>query len=272
MVTKAETKSSNGAGELPDGWNTWLGINAAAKLLDTNHSAVSRLVRDGAVKRIVGPDGVPRYSPEDLEAARGVFETPAEKAGLTHEEFKAGNELVKQVLSHHAIMVPLLSSGYQAMIGAAEGRLGAMAGELTAKNARIAELEKERDAAARDREKSLIDAHAQMLAERSFEAAERRKDRAFTAVTEKFAPLLLQKFGLGDPKMQLGSQLLSTIKRDQLLGLLAIGVLDEKQTVLVMKLLAPLTAEETQALKDAGVIKDPPAPDTKAEAGEKAPA
>ncbi len=249
-------RSKDAPDELPDGWNTWLRIGEATRLLRTNYKQIEKLAAEGSIRRIECPDQVTRYNPEDVQAAAVLFE-PEAKPGLSHDEFRAGTELVKQVLSHHEKMVPLVVSGFSSMIVAAEGRVKAMADELVAKNLRISELEKERDETAKAREKSISEEHTRLLAEKSVEAAERRKDKAFTAVTEKFAPLLLQKLGVGDPKMQIGSELLSTIKRDQLLGLLAIGVLDEKQVALVLRLLQPLTAEEREALKSAGVIKDP---------------
>ena len=256
---RTETTKPNGVSDtLPEGWNVWPGLNESARRLGCAHSVITKLVRDGAVQRIIDPTGTPRYSPTDLEASRGLFDEEP-KGGIGHEEFRAGTELVKQVLAHHEKMVPLLVAGYEAMMKSAEARVLAVGEEIKKRDERIAELERERDENAKAREAALSDEHARLLAERSLEAAERRKDKTLDVARDKLLPLLLQKWGLGDPRMQIGSELLGTIKRDQLLGLLAIGVLDEKQAALVLKLLHPLTSEERDALRQAGVIKDPPA-------------
>ncbi len=259
----AKPPTANGAAkDLPEGWESWPGVNEATRQLGTNYKVLSRLVAEGAIQRIDGaPDGRPRLNPEDVKALMGseLLSTIDARPGLTPEDFKAGNELVKLVHTHHAQMVPLLVDGYKAMLSTAQEQLEAARAELSKKDQRIKELEVMRDQTALEREKMLTQEHERMLMVRTVDAQERRKDRALSAVTDKFAPLVLQKLGVGDPKMQLGMKFLSTVKRDQLLGLLAVKMLEPEQEKIVRQLLEPLTPEEKQALGETDTVSAPKA-------------
>ena len=114
--------------ELPEGWEAWPGVNEAARQLSTNYKVVNRLVTEGAIQRIDNvPDGRPRLNPDDVKAFIGsdLLSPVDSRPGLTPEDFKAGNELVKLVQTHHAQMVPLLVDGYKAMLSTAQEQLEA---------------------------------------------------------------------------------------------------------------------------------------------------
>lgn len=254
----------NGTGKkardsLPEGWKQWVGIAQVRAATSASYLEIKQAARDGIIDSVpayLTPEGKALYNPADIPKLEGYLEEQAEErkderkpTGLTHEEFSSGTDLVKQVHKHQELMLPLLVDGWRQMVVAAESRILSMTTELQAKNARISELEKERDLNAAQREKNLSEEHSRILAEKAFEAHERRKDRAFGVFENKLAPVLLQKMGFGDPKVQAGLEFLKTIRRDQILGLLAIGVLDEAQTKLARALIAPITPEEEAMLK-----------------------
>lgn len=239
---------------------TWLGMREATELIGCNYTQIRKFVVEGTIRKAVDLDGRVRYNPDDCREAAEIYE-PEEKQvnGLTPEDFKAGNELVKQVHSHHATMVPLLVDGFQAALQAAEARVTSMSQELVAKDQRIAALEKERDENAARRAQELNDEHMRILATKSLESAERRKDKAFGVFTDQLAPILMNKFGINlDPKAAAGLKFLQTVKREQVLGLLAVGMLEPGQSELALKLIEPLTEEERSELIKAGAIPSEP--------------
>lgn len=266
----AETKS-NGLKDkraaLPEGWQTWPGIAQVRAECGATYSQIKKAARDGVIDTVPGYltiDGKPRYNPAQVAAIGEYIEEVEEEAekresrgNLTHEEFATGADLVKQVHRHHENMVPLLVDGWRAMVTAGEQRIAGLAAENAELRGRIKELEDARDAQAALREQMLSEEHRRALEEKAFESAERRKDKAFATVTDKLAPLVFAKLGVtSDPKMAAGMKFLQTIKREQVLGLLAIGVLEPEQAKLARALIEPLTPEEKQALGENPVASD----------------
>lgn len=261
-------------GSLPEGWNLWLSLGKATALLNAPTSFVYRMVAEGNIRTLIAPDGLTKYNPDDVKECRALLETDSEKkaGGLTADEFKAGNELVKFVMTSFERMVPILVSGFESSNARAVEQLDRLETIIEKREARIKVLEEERDRNAAEREKQLSDEHARRLVEASFEAGERRKDKAFGVLTDKFAPIVFSKLGLDqNPKIKSGMALLTSIKRDQMLALLALGdMLEENQKRLILELLGELTNEERAALEDCGAItkKESPPPSAEAKTGE----
>jgi hypothetical protein len=268
LMTRAQRSETNGASshaELPPGWNQWPGINEASRTLNVAHSYISKKIREGALGTCIDPEGRRRIDPRDVEALRIEVTTADEleltgappAAVVTPEGFKAGTDLVRQVQQHHERMMALFTAGFGALNQAQEARIASLATELGRRDERIALLEQERDLASKDRESVLSEEHARMLAMRSVEATEARKDKALGILGDRLGPILTAKLGL-DPKMALGAQLLKTLKREQLLPLLMLpDMLSPEQRALVIKLLEPLTPEEQAAIAP---TEPPPAP------------
>lgn len=262
----ASTSKTNGAhsSSLPEGWNQWPGINEVARELNVAHSAVSKLARDGVIGTCTDPNGKRRYDPTDMQAVKGsevlqLAEEQPKQPGLSHDEFRVGTDLVKQVHGHHERMLPLLISGYAKAIEALETRNNALVAEIVARDATIAALHANREDLAARREEMISEEHARVVAFQAFDNAEQRKNRALSVVTEKLAPLVFQRMGLGDPKMAIGMQLLTKIKREQLLMLVSVeGMVDAEQREIILKLLEPLTAEEREAIGPAKQASSPP--------------
>jgi hypothetical protein len=253
-VSKSEKRA-----QLPEGWQEWPGVAQIRSHTGATYTQIKRAARDGVIDTVPGHltiDGKPRYNPAQIPALEEYLEELGEErdegkrgGNLTHEEFGSGIDLVRQVHKHHELMVPLLVEGWKTLGAASETRIAKLAEENKELRERISELEQARDAQAVLRERMLSEEHQRLLTEKAFESSERRKDKAFSTITDKLAPVLMQKLGVAsDPKIEKGLQFLRTIKREQVLGLLAIGVLDPEQTELARALIEPLTPEEKQAL------------------------
>lgn len=251
---KPASEKMNGKSEtLPEGWNQWPGINDAARRLSVPHTRIKSWASEGALKWCMDPDGRPRYDPKGLEELSAYLETGVEKQaspGISHDEFRAGTELVKQVLGHQERMVPLLASAMRDLNEGAKLQRDAYQAEILSLRERIKTLENERDAQAEASRKIIADEHAQRLAEKQIDASERRKDKAQSAFTDRLLPLLAKKFGLdSDPRAGIAMQLIHTLKREQIMLLLMIpDGLAPAQRELVLKLLGELSPEEKQAL------------------------
>lgn len=249
----AKTSTSNGHG-LPEQWEKWPTMLDVTRELDVHHSVVRRLVSDGLLKQLSEtPDGVPRYSPSDVQSLKGYVQDMPETerrpvrtpiGGITHEEFKGATDLVRQVHKHHETMIPLLVDAWKGVVEA-----GRLQNERDAK--RIAELEAARDQGIKAREDSLSQATERAIAQEAFKAAEARKTRAFNSLVENAGPAIMKKLGLeSDPAMGTALALLKTFKRDQLLMLTQLdGFISEEQKTLLQKLIGQMTPEEKAALE-----------------------
>jgi hypothetical protein len=250
-------KTTNGKSEdLPTGWQGWLTMPEALKVLgdQVHHSFVRKMVSEGAVRVCEDPQGLKRYSPEDVNSIKHYVETlPATElrgesvkptGGISHEEFRGATDFVKQVHAHLERMIPLLVGSWEKVMIVAQQQ-----SERDAK--RIAELESKRDELSAARERALSEEHDRAMVSTAFQASEKRKSKAFDVLMEKAVPSIVSKLGLtGDPMIGSAVSLLKSFKRDQLLMLLhpAIDMVTEEQKQLIRRLLGELSPEEKEGL------------------------
>lgn len=243
-------KTVNGSAETPAGAENWPGIGKAAATLNVAHSFITKMANAGHLRTTL-VNGTRRYDPEGLEQLREYVDIAEEpKPGISSEEFRAGTELVKAVLSWHEKMFQQFALATSQILQRSD-ELSKTAREQTSLDrARIEKLEGDRDAASAAREKSLTEEQERRLMVSSFEANERRKDKAFSIFSDRLIPVILKRTGLdADPRVATALKLVGSMTRDQMIMLVAIpGVVTDAQREQIMALLGELSAEEKEKL------------------------
>jgi hypothetical protein len=261
--THEKNVDTNGA-VLPDGWEVWPTLREASKILTAaadgtlvSHHFVLKKAGEGVLKEITDPKGTKRYDPKGVDDLKSYvveageeLKAPAQsKAGLSSDEFKAGTDLTKVAVDSLARMVPIMTSAYTSAFANAERQASRDAQEIDSLRARIHELEVKLQHITDQQRESMKAESDERAFERMVEAQTKVKDRAFSLFENKFLPVLAQKMGINQ-KAATGLKFLETVTREQMLGLLAIGVLTDEQRKHVLELVGELTAEEKAALEN----------------------
>lgn len=239
-------------------FTAWLTHAAAARFLGITERTLRRHWENGLIARYQLPDESVRYNPAELTifaASRGLgpSEAEPEKPAAEPDDKGTGERFrpayvemlatavlqIKQQQEHNAALIKLIT-------GPVNHTFEVLGNTIKDMSRRALELESKRDDMVKAREDLLSKEHERMLLERMTERdAETRRELITTF--KQLAPRAVDHIVAGavqaDPakskQVRAVVELLKTLEPDTLTGLVQAGLLDERQSALVLAILKP---------------------------------